>query len=198
MKSSLHISNFLEEISVFPILSFSSISCIDHWRRLSYLSLLFFGTLHSNGYIFYFLLCLLLVLFSQLFVRSPQTSILPFCIYFSWGWSWSLPPVQCHKPLFIVLQALYLLDLIPCIYLSLLLYDRKGFDLGHTWMVHVVNAMVFPVVMYGCESWTIRETECQRTDAFELWCWRRLLRVPWTARRSNQSILKDINSEHSF
>ena len=57
--------------------------------------------------------------------------------------------------------------------------------------VHLVKAMVFPVVMYGCESWTIKKAEHQRTDAFELWCWRRLLRVPWTARRSNQSILKD-------
>ena len=54
--------------------------------------------------------------------------------------------------------------------------------------VHLVKAMVFPVVMYGCESWTIKNAECQRTDAFELWCWKRLLRVPWTARRSNQSI----------
>ena len=59
--------------------------------------------------------------------------------------------------------------------------------------VHLVKAMVFPVVMYGCESWTVKEAECQRIDAFELWCWRRLLRVPWTARRSNQSILKEIN-----
>ena len=59
--------------------------------------------------------------------------------------------------------------------------------------VHLVKAMVFPVVMYGCESWTIKKTEHQRTDAFELWCWRRLLRVPWTARRSNQSILKEIS-----
>ena len=58
--------------------------------------------------------------------------------------------------------------------------------------VHLVKAMVFPVVMYGCESWTIKQAECQKIDAFELWCWRRLLRVPWTARRSNQSILKDI------
>ena len=57
--------------------------------------------------------------------------------------------------------------------------------------VHLVKAMVFPVVMYGCESWTIKKTECQRIDAFELWCWRRLLRVPWIARRSNQSILKE-------
>ena len=59
--------------------------------------------------------------------------------------------------------------------------------------VHLVKAMVFPVVMYGCERWTIKKAECQRIDAFELWCWRRLLRVPWTARRSNQSILKEIS-----
>ena len=58
--------------------------------------------------------------------------------------------------------------------------------------------MVFPVVMYGCESWTIKKAECQRIDAFELWCWRRLLRVPWTARRSNQSILKEISPEYSL
>ena len=58
--------------------------------------------------------------------------------------------------------------------------------------------MVFPVVMYGCESWTIKEAECQRIDAFELWCWRRLLRVPWTARRSNESILKEISPEYSL
>ena len=59
--------------------------------------------------------------------------------------------------------------------------------------VRLVKAMVFPVVMYGCESWTVKKAECQRIDAFELWCWRRLLRVPWTARRANQSILKEIN-----
>ena len=59
--------------------------------------------------------------------------------------------------------------------------------------VHLVKAMVFPVVMYGCESWTVKKVECRRVDAFELWCWRRLLRVPWTARRSNQSILKEIS-----
>ena len=59
--------------------------------------------------------------------------------------------------------------------------------------VRLVKAMVFPVVMYGCESWTVKKAECQRIDAFELWCWRRLLRVPWTARRSNQSILKEIS-----
>ena len=59
--------------------------------------------------------------------------------------------------------------------------------------VRLVKAMVFPVVMYGCESWTVKKAECRRTDAFEVWCWRRLLRVPWTARRSNQSILKEIS-----
>ena len=64
--------------------------------------------------------------------------------------------------------------------------------------VHLVKAMVFPVVMYGCESWTIKKVECQRIDAFELWCWRRLLRVPWTARGSNQSILKEISHEYSL
>ena len=64
--------------------------------------------------------------------------------------------------------------------------------------VHLVKAMVFPVVMCGCESWTIKKAECQRIDAFELWCWRRLLRVPWAARRSNQSILKEINPEYSL
>ena len=64
--------------------------------------------------------------------------------------------------------------------------------------VHVVKAMVFPLVMYGCESWTIKKAECPSIDAFELWCWRRLLRVPWTARRSNQSILKEISPEYSL
>ena len=64
--------------------------------------------------------------------------------------------------------------------------------------VHIVKAIVFPVVMYGCESWTIKKVECHRIDAFELWCWRRLLRVPWTARRSNQSILKEISPEYSL
>ena len=64
--------------------------------------------------------------------------------------------------------------------------------------VHLVKAMVFPVVVYGCESWTIKKAECRRIDDFELWCWRRLLRVPWTARRSNQSILKEISPEYSL
>ena len=64
--------------------------------------------------------------------------------------------------------------------------------------VHIIRAMVFLVAMDRCESWTIKKAECQRIDAFKLWCWRRLLRVPWTARRSNQSILKEINPEYSF
>ena len=69
----------------------------------------------------------------------------------------------------------------------------KSTDITLPTNVHLVKAMVFPVVMYGCESWTVKKAECQRIDAFELWCWRRLLRVPWTARRSNQSILKEIS-----
>ena len=64
--------------------------------------------------------------------------------------------------------------------------------------VHLVKAMVFPVVMYGCESWTVKKAKCQRIGVFDLWCWGRLLRVPWTARRSNQSILKEISPEHSL
>ena len=74
----------------------------------------------------------------------------------------------------------------------------KSRDITSPTKVHLVKAIVFPVVMYGCESWTIKKTECRRIDAFELWCWRRLLRVPWTAKRSNQSILKEISSEYSL
>ena len=69
----------------------------------------------------------------------------------------------------------------------------KSRDITLPTKVHLIKAMVFPVVMYGCESWNVKKTECQRIDAFELWCWRRLLRVPWTARRSNQSVLKEIS-----
>ena len=74
----------------------------------------------------------------------------------------------------------------------------KSRDITFPTKVHILKAMVFPVVMYGCESWTIKKAECQRIVAFELWYWRRLLRVPWTARRSNQSILKEINPEYSL
>ena len=69
----------------------------------------------------------------------------------------------------------------------------KSRDITLPTKVHLLKAMIFPVVMYGCESWTVKKAECQRIDAFELWCWRRLLRVPWSARRSNQSTLKDIS-----
>ena len=74
----------------------------------------------------------------------------------------------------------------------------KSTDITFTTVVHLVKAMVFPLIMYGCESWTIKKAECRRIDAFELWCWRRLLRVPWTARRFNQSILKEISPEYSL
>ena len=74
----------------------------------------------------------------------------------------------------------------------------KSRDIALPIKVHLVKPIVFPVVMYRCESWTIKKVECQRTDAFELWCWRRLLRVPWTARKLNHSILKEISPEYSL
>ena len=74
----------------------------------------------------------------------------------------------------------------------------KSRDVTLPTKIHLVKAMVFPIVMYGCENWTIRKSDRQRIDAFKLWCWRRLLRVPWTARRSNQSILKEISPEYSL
>ena len=74
----------------------------------------------------------------------------------------------------------------------------KSRDIALPTKVHLVKAMAFPIVMYGCESWIIKKTECQRIDAFELWCWKRLLRVPWTARRFNQAILKKISPEYSL
>ena len=74
----------------------------------------------------------------------------------------------------------------------------KSRDITLPTKVHLFKAMVFPVVMYGCESWTVKKAECQGIDAFELWCWRKLLRVPWTARRSNLSILKEISPEYSL
>ena len=74
----------------------------------------------------------------------------------------------------------------------------KNRDITLLTKVYLVKAMVFPAVMYGCENWTVKKAECRRIDAFELWCWRRLLRVPWTARRFNQSILKEISPEYSL
>ena len=76
--------------------------------------------------------------------------------------------------------------------------NLKSRDITLPTKVHLVKAMVFPVVMYGCESWTVKKAEHRRIDDFELWCWRRLLRVPWTARRSNQSILQEISPEYSL
>ena len=74
----------------------------------------------------------------------------------------------------------------------------KSRDITLPTKVHLVKAIIFPVVMYGCETWTVKKAECRRIDAFELWCWRRLLRVPWTARRSNQSILKEVSPGYSL
>ena len=136
MKCSLGISNFLEEIS-----------SLSH----SLVFLCFFGLIAEEGFLispcyslelciqmgisFVFSFAFCFPFFSAIFVRPPQTTVLPFCISFSWGWSSSLPLVQCHEPLSIVLQALCLSDLIPWIYFLLPLYNHKGFDLGHTWMV---------------------------------------------------------------
>ena len=120
---------FLKRSLVFPILLFSSISLQCSLKKASYHSLPLFGTLHSDGYVFPFFLCLSLLFFSQLFAKPPQTTIMHFCITFSWGWSWSLPPVQCYKPLSIVLQAVCLPDLIPWIYSSPPVYNHSRFDL---------------------------------------------------------------------
>ena len=133
MKGFLGVSDFLEELS--HLSCFPLFLCIDNLERLSNLSLLFFGTLHSNGYIF--LLCLSLLIFSQLSVSPPQTTIFPFCISFSWGWFGSLPPLQCYEPSSIILQVIYLSDLIPLINFSLPLYNHKGLDVGHIWMASV-------------------------------------------------------------
>ena len=97
-----------------------------------------------------------------------------------WRRKWQPTPVFCGR------KAMTNLDSI-----------LKSRDITLPTKVHLLKAMVFPVVMYGCESWTIKKAEHQRIDAFELWCWRRLFRIPWTTRRSNQSILKEINPEYS-
>ena len=98
------------------------------------------------------------------------------------GLSTSLQVTQFHSNLWLSNRVMTNLDSI-----------LKSRDTALPTKVRLVKAMFFPVVMYGCESWTVKKAECQRIDAFELWCWRRLLRVPWTARRSNQSILKEIS-----
>ena len=108
---------------------------------------------------------------------------------------------------FVGLQNHYRLWLQPWNYKTLVSlrknYDQPRQHIKKQWhtlptKVHLVKAMVFPVIMYGCESWTVKKAERRRIDAFELWCWRRLLRVPWTARRSNQSIQKEISPEYSL
>ena len=131
MKCSLGVSDFLKEI---PSLS-QSIVFLYFFALIAedgfLLSPCFFGALHSNGNISPLLRCLSLLFFSQLFVRPPQTAVLPFCVSFSWGWSWSPPPVQCHEPVSIVPQALCLSDLVPRIYLPLPLHNLRE-NLVHT------------------------------------------------------------------
>ena len=129
--------NFLKRSLVFSTLLFSSISL--HWSlRKAYLSLL--AILWSSAFKWLYPSFSPLLFTSLLFsdiCKASSTTILPFCFSFSWGWSQSLPPVQCHEPPSIVLQALCLSDLIPWIYLSLPLYNHKGFDLCHTWMAGI-------------------------------------------------------------
>ena len=98
-------------------------------------------------------------------------------------------------PIEFVMSSSHLILCHPLLLLDSILKSR---DIILSTKVHLIKVMVFPVVMYGCESWTIKKAEHQRTDAFVLWCWRRLLRVPWTTRRSNQSILKESSSEYSL
>ena len=122
--------------------------------------------------------------------KSGSIYIFQWCISFSWTPK-SLGTVNCSQ------------EIKRC-----LLFGRKamnnlhsvikGKDITLPTKIHIVKAIFFPVVMYGCESWTIKKADCWRTDSFELWCWTRFLRVPWTARRSNQSILKEINPEYSL
>ena len=133
----LVIPNILKRSLVFltPILFFSSISLHCSLRKAFSSLLLILQNSALNGYIFPFHFCLLLLFFSQLFARPPQTTTLPSCISFSWGWFCSTPPVQCYEPSSIVLQELCLSDLIPHIYYSPPLYNHKGCDSGHTWMV---------------------------------------------------------------
>ena len=144
MQYSLGMSNFPEES--FPFYCFPLFLCTDSWGRLSSLFLLFFGTLHSDGYIFPFLLYLSLLFFSAICKSSSDNSFAFLHFFFSWRWSWLPPPVQCHELPSIVLQAICLSDLIPWIYLSLLLYNHKGFDLSHIWMISAMKCGNFFLV----------------------------------------------------
>ena len=119
---------------------------------------------------------------------------------------WGMPApwclLFCEDEIQILLSSMVVIIAQLCEYVNTFeLYTSSGWMLLYENYVSIkilVKAMVFPIVMYGCESWTIKKAECQRIDAFELWCWRRLLRVPWTARRSGQSILKEISLEYSL
>ena len=102
------------------------------------------------------------------------------------------------KSLQMVITAMKLKDICSLVRKAMTNLDSILKSRDITTKVCLIKAMVFPAVMYGSDSWTIKNAECQRIDAFELWCWRRLLRVPWTARRSNQSILKEISPEYSL
>ena len=112
------------------------------------------------------------------------------------GKQWETLILGAPKSLQIVTKAMKLKD--ACSLEEKLDSILKSRDITLPTKVRLVKAMVFPVVMYGCESWTTKKAECRKIDAFELWCWRRLLRVPWTARKSNQSMLKEISPEYSF
>ena len=142
MKCSLDISNFLEEIVSFLFYCFPLLLCTVHLRRPSYLSLLFSRTMHSVEYIFPFISCCLLIFFSELFVRAPQTITLPSCISFSLAWFWSLLPVQFYKPPSIVLQALGLPDLIPWIYSS----PPQSYEIWS--MSYLKSLVVFPILFH--------------------------------------------------
>ena len=152
MKYSIDISVFLKRFLVFLILLFSSVSFHCSFKKAC-LSLLFSGTLYLVGYIFPFLLGFSLLYFPQLFVKPSQTITLPSCISFSLWWFWSLPVVQCHKPLSIVLQTLCLPDLIPWIYSSPPLHNDKGFDLGHTDCLVVFPTFFSLSLNFAIRSW---------------------------------------------
>ena len=140
-------------------------------------------------------------------LNIQKTKIMASSPITSWANSWGNNE-NSDRIYFLGLKNYYRWWLQPSVNKRCLLLGRKAMtnldsilksrDITLLTKAHLVKAMIFPLVMYGCESWTIRKAECWRSDAFELWCWRRLLRVPWTARRSNQSILKDISPKYSL
>ena len=195
MKCSLGISNFLEKISSLShSIVFLYFFALITEERLSYLSLLFFGTLHSDAYIFPFLLCFLLLFISQLFVRPPQTSILLFCISFPWGWSWSLSPVQCHKPPSIVHQTLCLPDLVrshfPCVVIRVSWTSVQFSSVAQscpTLCDPIEDSPPGSAIPEILQAWTLAWVAISFSNA---WMWKvkvkslsriRLLASPWTA-----------------